>query len=353
MIKNYYNYLIRSRAPLRIGLGGGGTDLPSFFENYGGGCVLNLTLNLHAFCTIKATNNGKIKFNATDIGETFETNITNYIEPKGNLILHKAAYNRIVKDFNQNKPLSSFEMITYSDVPGGSGLGSSSTIMVAIINAYREFLGLPFGKYDLADLAYSIERKDIGLEGGKQDQYAAAFGGVNFMEFHSDGKVIINPLRVKRWILSELEQSLILYFTGKFRDSGKVIEQQASNIKKRTLETMEAMKIIKEETYRMKEGLLKWDINTIKDSMQKSWEAKKASANSISNPEIDRIYQKAVDLGIYCGKISGAGGGGFMTLLVEPSKRMDVIKGLKEEGGYILSGKFSFKGAKSWKVFND
>lgn len=349
-----YNYSIRSRAPLRLGLAGGGTDIPSFFEAYNGGCVLNIALDLHAFCILTPKDNNKIRLISDDRGKVFECDVTDYIEPTGDLLLHKAAYNRIVKDYNNGRPLGGFELLTYSEVPSGSGLGGSSTVMVAIINAFKDFLSLSFGEYDLAHIAYSVEREDLGLKGGKQDQYCAAFGGVNFIEFFPDKKVIVNPLKVRNWILSELEQSLILYFTGTSRDSGNIIEQQSSNLQKQSLSTIDSLKIIKQEAYTMKEGLLKWDINLIKQSMQKSWEAKKNSATKISSPAIDNIYNKAMQEGAYCGKISGAGGGGFMMILADPLKKVSIMKMLKEEGGgYVLPCHFSKESAVTWRVTLD
>ncbi|MFL1780513.1 putative glycosyl kinase/dehydrogenase [Candidatus Hepatincolaceae symbiont of Richtersius coronifer] len=347
---NYKASLIRSKAPLRLGLAGGGTDLPSFFENYNGGCVLNIALSLCAYCTLRPTNDNKIRFIAQDINVIFESDIVDFIEPIGDLRLHKAAYNRIVKYYNKGLPIGSFELSTYSEVPSGSGLGSSSTIMVAIINAYKELLGLPFGEYDLAELSYNIERKDLLLQGGKQDQYCAAFGGANFIEFMPDNKVIVNSLNIRRWILTELEQSILLYFTGKSRDSGNIIEQQSANLTDNNAITIKAMQIIKEEAFVMKEGLLKWDIELIKRSMVNSWEAKKMSGSKISNPDINRIYDKVINMGAYCGKISGAGGGGFMMFLVDPLKKMAIIKELNKEAGYILPCHFSPEGAYTWTV---
>lgn len=222
--------IIRSKAPLRLGLAGGGTDVSPFCDKYGG-CVLNATINLYAYCTIIPTSDNKIIFNASDRGEIFESQSVSEIPIDDKLKLHKGVYNRIVKDFNNGKPLS-FQMTTYSDVPAGSGLGSSSTMVVALLKAYMEWLNLPLGEYDMAHLAYQIERIDLGLSGGKQDQYAATFGGLNFMEFYENGKVIVNPLRIKNWLKNELENSIFIYYLGVSRDSAKIIDEQINNTKK-------------------------------------------------------------------------------------------------------------------------
>ena len=199
--------IIRSKAPLRLGIAGGGTDLEPY-SNLFGGLVLNATISLYAHCTLEITNNGFIQFHAADLGinEKFESQ--NFLELNNKLDLHKAVYNRIVREFNNNKPLS-LKLTTHCDSPPGSGLGSSSTMVVSILKAFVELLSLPLGEYDIAYLAYQIERKDIGLSGGKQDQYAAAFGGFNFMEFSEKDKVIVNPLRIKNWIKNQLKPHLL------------------------------------------------------------------------------------------------------------------------------------------------
>ncbi len=343
--------LIRSRAPLRLGLAGGGTDMDSFFSRYGG-CVLNATIDLYACCTIVPQQDGKIRFIASDLKEEFRTEINNFIDPTGVLKLHKAIYNYIIKNYNNNKPIGSFKMTTYCDSPPGSGLGSSSTLVVAIIKAYSEWLSIPLGDYDIAQIAYRIERKDLDMKGGKQDQYAATFGGVNFMEFYKNDKTIINPLKVKKWIMSELEQSLILFYTGVSRDSGAIINEQSKSVDNNSKKTIDAMLQIKEEAYSMKEALLLGDIKAVADSMQKGWRAKKSSSKKISNSNIDRIYDMVIENGAMAGKISGAGGGGFIMFLVPPSKRMKIIALLeKEKVGRTMPCHFVDEGVHSWRIY--
>lgn len=343
-------FLIRSRSPLRLGLAGGGTDMESFY-NINGGCVLNATIDLYACCTIKPKTDGKIRFVASDLNEEFESEITDYLEPTGPLKLHKAVYNRIVKDFNGGKPLGAFKMTTYCDSPPGSGLGSSSTLVVSIIKAYVEWLSIPFGDYDIAHFSYDIERKDLKMKGGKQDQYAATFGGVNFMEFYKDDKTIINPLKVRKWILSELEQSLVLFYTGVSRESNNIIEEQSKNIENNSGNTIEMMNAIKLEAFEMKEALLKGDIRAMAKSMRRGWEAKKASSDKISNSNIDRIYDMVMNAGAMAGKISGAGGGGFIMFLVPPSKRMKILRLLEQEKtGRTMPCHFIDEGSQSWRI---
>lgn len=229
--------IIRSKTPLRLGLAGGGTDVSPFCDEYGG-CVLNVTINMYAYCTIIPKNNGKIKFVSPDRNVEVELDSKKALEINKELPLHCGIYNRIVKDYNNNIPLS-FEMTTYSDAPAGSGLGTSSTMVVTILKAFQEWLNIPLGEYDMAQLAYDIERNDLGFSGGKQDQYAATFGGLNYMEFYANNHVIVNPLRMKKWIKNEIENSLVLFYTGTSRDSEKIIDEQTKATKnEKSLEAM-------------------------------------------------------------------------------------------------------------------
>jgi len=341
--------IIRSKAPLRLGIAGGGTDVSPYCDEYGG-VVLNATIDMYAYCTLEACNNERVVFTAADRNETLEYKMKSSFPIDGRLDLHKGVYNRVVKDFNNGKPLT-FCMTTYSDAPPGSGLGSSSTMVVAILKTFVEWLNLPLGEYDIAHLAYDIERNEIGLSGGKQDQYAATFGGFNFIEFYANDRVIVNPLRIKGWIMDELESSMILYFTGTSRDSAKIIDEQKNNVVTRQEKSLQAMHALKQDAYTMKEAILKGDIAKFAKTLGKSWEAKKQMADSISNSYIDRIYATALEAGVYAGKVSGAGGGGFMMFVVNPVKRLQVIEALKAfDGGRIMNFHFVTDGTKGWKI---
>ncbi|MBM7609066.1 D-glycero-alpha-D-manno-heptose-7-phosphate kinase [Lysinibacillus composti] len=339
--------IFRSKAPLRLGLAGGGTDVSPYSDIYGG-YVLNATIDMYAYCSIEVTDDNKISFYAADREEYFECSSTEFINLDGTLDLHKGVYNRIVKEFVK-EPLS-FKLTTYSDAPAGSGLGSSSTMVVAILKAFTEWLNLPLGEYDIAHLAFEIERKDIGLNGGKQDQYAATFGGFNFMEFYDNDRVIVNPLRVKNWIVNELESSILLYFTGVSRESAKIIDEQANNAKKKNQNSIEAMHQLKKDAVNMKEALLKGEIVRFGELLGHSWEEKKKMASSISNDMINDIYEKAINAGAIGGKVSGAGGGGFMIFIVDPIKKLDVIRALEKESGSIKTVHFVSKGTQGWRI---
>jgi D-glycero-alpha-D-manno-heptose-7-phosphate kinase len=338
--------IIRSKAPLRLGLAGGGTDVAPFSDLYGG-AILNATISMYAYAAIRPLNSGKIILNSPDKGEHYELDARERLDIDGNLDLHKGIYNRVVKDFG-GKPLS-FELTTYVDAPPGSGLGTSSTLVVAILGAFTEWLGLPLGEYDLAHLAYEIERVDLGMAGGKQDQYAATFGGVNFMEFGKD-KVIVNPLRIREKYLDELAHNLVLYHTETSRLSSAIIEQQQQNVAAKNEHSIDAMLRLKEQSVMMKEALLRGDLDQIGQILAFGWEHKKKMANGISNPLIDSIYDKAIGSGATGGKVSGAGGGGFMFFYCPGNTRNSVISALKEFGGQAKRYEFTAKGLTAWSI---
>ena len=340
--------IIRSKAPLRLGLAGGGTDVSPYCDEYGG-YILNATIDLYAYCTIEVTEDNMISFHATDRDELFETVSKDCFSFDGLLDLHKGVYNRIVRDYNDGKPLS-FRMTTYSDALAGSGIGSSSTMVVAIIKAFVEWLNIPLGEYDIAYLAYKIERIDIGMDGGKQDQYSASFGGFNFMEFYANDRVIVNPLRIKNWIIDELESSMVLYYTGVSRESSKIIEEQVKNVKAQKQKPIDAMHDLKKDAFLMKEVLLFGSIKRFAAVLGKSWEAKKKMASSISNYYIDDIYNKALEAGAISGKISGAGGGGFMMFVVDPIKKVNLINELNGLDGQVVNFHFVKNGTKGWRI---
>ncbi|MCE5346115.1 MAG: dehydrogenase [Bacteroidales bacterium] len=340
--------IYRSKAPLRLGLAGGGSDVSPYSDIFGG-AILNATIDQYAYCTIEETFTDTITICASDLGEE-KLYTSGYKLPiDGQLDLHKGVYNRIMQDFGIKKPLS-FKITTYCDAPPGSGLGSSSTLVVAILRAFTEWLNLPLGDYDMAHLAYQIERLDLGLNGGKQDQYAATFGGFNFIEFHENDRVIVNPLRIKRWIVDELEASIVLYYTGVSRSSSMIIEEQQRNTQSGLLISVEATHKIKQNSLVMKEALLKGDIVRFAKELGTEWENKKKMATGITNDHIDEIYNAAIAAGACSGKVSGAGGGGFMFFTVNPVDRFSLITALNKFDGKVLNFHFSENGCYGWKI---
>ncbi|MEI6575662.1 MAG: dehydrogenase [Bacteroidota bacterium] len=337
--------LIRSKAPLRLGLAGGGTDVAPFSDLYGG-AILNATISMYAYATIVPRTDGKIIFHAYDKGVHLEFPASNQLLIDGELDLHKGVYNRIMKDFG-GKPLS-FELSTYVDAPPGSGLGTSSTLTVAILGAFSEWLKLPLGEYDLAHLAFDIERIDLQMAGGKQDQYAATFGGVNFMEFSKDDKVIVNPLRISEKNLNELSYNLVLYYTETSRLSSAIIEAQVKNVTSGNTKSIDAMLKLKDQAVMMKEALLQGKLDQIGQILDFGWKFKKEMASGITNPMIDNLYETAMKAGANGGKVSGAGGGGFMFFYCPDNTRNKVIEALNAFGGRIKRYEFIQKGLTTW-----
>jgi len=267
----------------------------------------------------------------------------------GPLRLLKGVYARVSRDFlNDERPPLTIK--TFSDAPPGSGLGSSSTMVVALLQAFVEYFSLPLGEYEVAQLAYDIERKDLKLAGGKQDQYAATFGGFNFMEFYADDRVIVNPLRIKNWVWAELETSLVLYFTGVSRDSADIIDQQSRNVGDKNQASIDAMHQLKHEAIEMKECVLKGDLRRLETTLQAGWMAKKKTATTVSNPLIETLERLAFAHGARAAKVSGAGGGGFMMFLCDPERRIELTRILLQQGGSIMNFHFTPQGATSWRI---
>lgn len=340
--------VIRARAPLRLGLAGGGTDVSPYCDVHGG-YVLNATIDRYAYAVIKTLDEPVVRFIATDQQMEKVRPADVPLPLNGKMDLHKAVYNHMVQNFNHGKPIS-LELSTFCDAPAGSGLGSSSTLVVTMIRAFAELLNLPLDDYTIARMAYQIERLDCDLQGGRQDQYSATFGGFNFMEFYADERAVINPLRIKNWIICELEASLVLYFTGVSRESAHIIADQSNNVKSGAADALEAMHGIKREALAMKECLLRGDFLGLVESMRLGWQNKKRSAKTVSNPHIDGIYDAALQEGALAGKVSGAGGGGFMWFFVPTEKRMEVIRTLTGFGGQVSNCHFTKHGTQAWRI---
>lgn len=343
-----YGMVVRAKAPLRLGLAGGGSDVSPYSDLYGG-IILNATINLYAYCIIEVVGNTKITIEGYDCDCYKEYDLAQTLDIDGEASLIKGVYNRLMSDFKI--PVIGLKIITYNDAPAGSGLGTSSTMVVAILKAFAELYGLPLGDYEIARMAYEIERKDLGLSGGKQDQYAAAFGGFNYMEFLQNDMVIVNPLKVKRWIIEELETSLILYFTGRSRSSARIIDQQKSNTSNGNSKSIEAMHRIKKSAIEMKLAVLKGDMKEFARVLGQGWEDKKKMADEITNPMIEEAFDVAMKAGAKAGKVSGAGGGGFIMFFVDPKEKYKLINGLKKLNGFVMPFNFTEEGAHAWKIY--
>ena len=339
--------IYRSKAPLRIGLAGGGTDVSPYSDQFGG-AILNATVSLFAYANIVPLEENKIIVEALDRKEIQEFKWAPQLPIDGKLDLLKGVYTRIYKDYQL--PASGFRLSTFVDAPAGSGLGTSSTLVVAILGAFVEWLKLPLGDYDIAHYAYQIERNDLKLTGGKQDQYAAMFGGVNFMEFYEEDKVIVNPLRIKSQYLHELENNLVLYFTATSRESASIIDEQVKNVNSKNEKSIEAMHQLKEQARMMKEALLKGKLDEFGAILDFGFQQKRRMADNISNSRIEEIYEANKKAGATGGKISGAGGGGFMIFYCPGNTRHAVIEELKRFGGDVKNYTFTKHGLSTWNA---
>jgi D-glycero-alpha-D-manno-heptose-7-phosphate kinase len=336
---------VHAKAPLRLGLAGGGTDVPPYSDAFGGQ-VLNATISLFTHCHISEAQGAGAEFHAADSDESVRLGAA----PETNdlaLMLHRAVHRRIARDFLDGKA-PALKVTTYSDAPPGSGVGSSSALVVCMLKAYAEYLGLPQDEYDLAQLAWEIERVDCALAGGRQDQYAAAFGGFNFMEFGPGERIIVSPLRLRRDYVDDLEAHLLLYYTGRSRQSASIIENQMAATRSHEPAAIGAMHALKQAAVEMKEALLRGQTRRVLEILGASWAVKKRLAQGVSNPSIEHAAQTATEAGATGLKVSGAGGGGFMIVAVDPSRRYDVFRALERLGGGVFAFSFVDQGVQSW-----
>jgi D-glycero-alpha-D-manno-heptose-7-phosphate kinase len=339
--------IFRSKAPLRIGLAGGGTDVSPYCDLYGGS-ILNATISLFAKASIETIDQPEIVLEALDRSEKMVYPLLDILPIDGKLDLLKGVYNRINRDYGSIR--HGFKLTTHVDAPAGSGLGTSSTLVVAILGAFCEMLRIPMGEYDRAHYAFEIERIDLNLAGGRQDQYAATFGGVNFMEFYNNDKVIVNPLKVKSEHLYELENNLLLYYTSTSRDSASLIRKQTQNVNNKISTSIDAMHELKEQSRQMKEALLRGKLDEIGFILDYGFEQKRKMAEGISNPLMEEIYETAKKAGATGGKISGAGGGGFMIFYCPINTKIKVAHALERFGGVSRNYQFIDQGLKTWTI---
>lgn len=340
--------LVRARAPLRLGFGGGSTDVSPYCDEHGG-VVLNAAIDLFAHVSLERRTDGQVRLVAADREHFWNGAATSPLPTDEPLRLLKGVYNRFMAEHagGQAIPLT---LTTYADCPPGSGLGTSSALVVAMVEAFRRFLDIEMTPHAVAALAYDIERRDLGLAGGHQDQYAAAFGGLNVMHFHDQDRVDVEPVAVDPTVMKELEASLVLYFTGVSRESASIIEEQTANMRAHAPASLQALHDIKASAYAMREALLAGDLPLFGRLLDSGWAAKKLTASKMSSARIDEVYAEAKAFGAFGGKVSGAGGGGFMVFLIDPTKRDGLKRLLTNFGGAAQSARFTGAGAESWVV---
>ena len=332
---------IRARAPLRLSFGGGGTDVPPFVTERGGH-VLNTTINRYAYATIVPNDTGRVVLRSLDYGNEVSYGVDDPV-PDNDFQMDLAK--GVIRRLGVSK--RGFTLFTHADCPPGSGLGASSTMMVALVGAFDRWLGLGLGRYETAQLAHDIERDDLAIGGGRQDHFAAAFGGLNFIEFGADA-TLVNPLRLPPEWVSELEYSLVLAYTGKSRLSSTIIEDQARNFAEGAADAVAAMEETKLAATEMKRLLLTGQFRAFGEALDRAWQTKKRMSGQISTGPIDAVYDAARAAGALGGAASGAGGGGFMFFFTDFDRRHAVEAALTAAGANVAHFGFSDAGLQTW-----
>jgi D-glycero-alpha-D-manno-heptose-7-phosphate kinase len=335
--------LIRSKAPLRLSFAGGGTDVRPFVD-IEGGCVLNATITRYAWGSLAGRQDRQIQIESADFGSLLQFEAQASLVYDGKMDIAKAAIRNLG---GQNS--TGFDLFLHTDAPPGSGLGSSSSLMVSLVGLLREFKRLSLSDYETAQLAYRIEREQLGIQGGMQDQYAAAFGGFNFIEFYKD-RVIVNPLRISRDTINELEHNLLLCYTGKPRSDVHIIEDQIGRYEKREDAALAGLRRQKQLAFDMKNALLERRLDDFGELLGAAWHYKKKMSPKISTPLVEEMYEHATRHGAIGGKITGAGGGGYMLFYCRYEKKLRVVEELRKMGATPTEFGFDLRGLQTWRV---
>ncbi len=333
--------LIRAKVPLRISFGGGGTDVSPYAEEHGGS-VLSCTIDKYTYATLVPHGNDRVSVRSLDYDIFTSYNSSEEFSYDGNLDLVKGALK--VMGIRQG-----IDVLLHSDMPPGSGLGTSSSMTVALVALFRHWKRLPMTNYEIAELAYHIEREEVGIKGGKQDQYAVAFGGFNYIEFSRDA-VVVNPLRIMPHTLNELQYRLMLCYTGKRRVSAGIIEEQISNYVRGKEETIRALHQTKKLAIEMKNALLLGKLDEFGIFLHEGWLAKKNFSSKMTSPHIDELYEVARKNGALGGKLLGAGGGGYLLFLCQFDKWHQVAKEVEQNGGKVVGFACEFSGLQTWQT---
>ncbi|MBO1754075.1 GHMP kinase [Allobranchiibius sp. CTAmp26] len=338
--------VLRARAPLRISFAGGGTDVSPFPEREGG-AVLSATISSFAYATLRPRRDGRITVQSLDFGTSIGFDVDDPVEFDGELDLPKAAIAR-VRSMGGAMPTGGFDLFLHTQAPPGSGLGSSSAVMVAVIDLVAQHCGVDLTPYEIAELAYRLEREDLAIPGGSQDQYAASFGGFNYIEFRPD-EVIVNPLRVRDATVHELEHNMLLAFTGRTRVSDHIIADQRSRYETGNADALEGLRAQKELAERMKVALVRGEVDRFGRLLGQAWQEKRKMSSRISTPLIDEAVTAALGCGALGGKVTGAGGGGHLIFVCEFERKHVVADTLLEMGLTLSEITFSKDGVTTWR----
>jgi D-glycero-alpha-D-manno-heptose-7-phosphate kinase len=333
--------IVRSRAPLRVSFGGGGTDVPPYTDNFGG-CVLSSTIDRATYCTLAPRADDHIRVRSLDLDVLADFSTGERFQYDGKMDLAKVVLNHFKLD-------RGVDVLLHSDAPPGSGLGSSSSLIVALIAAVAEWEGIPMSPQEIADLAVRMERHELGIPGGLQDQYAAAFGGFNWIEFNK-GENLVMPLRLPKSIREELEYRSILVYVGKTRLSANILNEQIAETSKPAGAVVDALHETKRIAQEMRRAILKSDWGAWGELLHQGWMHKKKFSSKMTDPHIDALYDVARKAGALGGKLLGAGGGGFLYLWSPADRKHEVVRELRAHGGEPVGFAIDMDGARAWRV---
>jgi D-glycero-alpha-D-manno-heptose-7-phosphate kinase len=330
--------MLIGRSPVRISFGGGGTDLPSYYEQFGG-AVLSTAINKYFYTTLGNRADGRIQVISSDLRLFGNwSDLTALPSHDSGLEIPLA----VLKDLGADLAA---DLFLASEIPPGTGLGSSASVCVNLLKVLTTYLHRPLSNYDLAERAFRITRLGLKRHVGKQDEYAAAFGGLNYIRFSPDGATQVEPLHLDPGVLSALQSNLMLFFTGAAHHSWDILADQEKSTRLPEGPAVEALHQVKETAATMKEALLCGDLEHFGHLLDDAWQAKKRVSHRISNPRIDHLYEVARDHGVLGGKITGAGGGGFLLLYCELTYQEAVRTALQREGLQEMAFAFDAQGA--------
>jgi D-glycero-alpha-D-manno-heptose-7-phosphate kinase len=326
------------RSPVRISFGGGGTDLPSYYERFGG-AVVSAAINKHFYTVLEKRNDGKIQIISADLRTVETWQDIARMEVRGNALEIPLA---VIKEFGCNVSVNLF---LASEIPPGTGLGSSASVCVNLTKVLATYNRVFLSKYELADRAFHVACNVLGRPVGKQDEYASAFGGLNFISFHQDGTTHVEPLNLEPGLLRELQSNLLLFFTGASHHSWTILEEQDESTRRTDSGTVEYLHEIRKLTEPMKAALIAGRLSEFGLLLHQGWEIKKQLSSKMSNARINEMYESALRNGAVGGKITGAGGGGFLLLFCQQQQQEAVRKALVALGAQEMGFDFDFQGA--------
>jgi len=332
------------RSPVRISFGGGGTDLPAYYEEFGG-AVLSAAINKYFYTVLGTRSDGRVQVISSDL-RVFETwhDIAGMTVEGSALEIPLAVLKGLDCDI-------SVDLFLASEIPPGTGLGSSASVCVNIIKTLTTYMNRPLSKYELAEKAFHLARHVLAKHVGKQDEYAAAFGGLNFISFHRDGGTLVEALEVESAVLQELQSNLMLFFTGSSHDSWNILQEQERSTRTHSGSTLGALHEVKELAIRMRQAIERGNLHEFGRLLHEGWQSKRRISNRISNSQIDYLYSLALDHGALGGKITGAGGGGFLLFYCERADQPAVREAMRNQGIPEMAFEFDMQGAQA--IVND